>query len=484
MNQLTTYQTIFDYSPDALVVTDERQEIVMVNRQAEEVFGMKQQELLSKKIGDVIDFGEHKITLKQFYDSTELPIRNLKIGEKKDISIFREDLRIVSIELSMSLFNTDMHRLATFSIHDITERKNTLKEIIENEKLFHEVLDNMLEGVQIISSEYKYIYVNDALVAQSGGYSKEELLDHTMIEKYPGIENSEVFKSIKHCMRTHVGEVMVNEFDFPDGTKGFFQLSIQPTHGGVFILSMDITDRINHLNEIATQNELLTNKNKELEQFTYIASHDLQEPLRSLISFSTILDKEYKDVLTGRGEMYLNYIQKSSQRMQNLVKGLLDYARIGREKKLEEVDTEVMVNHILNDFALKIDETNATIEIGDLPTIKGYVVELQQLFQNVISNALKYRKADTTPKVVITSEEEKDCWLFKVQDNGIGIDSEHLDKVFVIFKRLHNRDEFEGEGIGLSHCKKIAEMHMGKIWIESEKNRGSVVHFTVSKNLK
>lgn len=484
MNQLTTYQTVFDYSPDALVVTNDQQEIVMVNRQAEEIFGLKQQELLTKKIGDVINFGEHKITLQNFYDSTELPISNLKIGEKKDISIFLKDLRVLSIELSMSLFIADTHKLASFSIRDITERKNTFKEIIENEKLFHEVLDNMLEGVQIISSDYKYIYVNDALVAQSGGYSKEELLNHTMMEKYPGIENSAVFKSIKHCMRTHLGEVMVNEFDFPDGTKGFFQLSIQPTHDGVFILSMDISDRINHLNEIAAQNELLTNKNKELEQFTYIASHDLQEPLRSLISFSTVLEKEYKDVLSGRGEMYLNYIQKSSQRMQNLVKGLLDYARIGREKKLEEVDLDVMVQNVLNDFTLKIDETNAKFEIGNLPTLNGYAVELQQLFQNVISNSLKYQKKGTIPKIVILSEEEEDKWLFKVKDNGIGIDSNNLDKIFVIFKRLHNRDEYEGEGIGLSHCKKIAELHKGKIWIESEVDKGSVVHFTVSKKLK
>lgn len=227
------------------------------------------------------------------------------------------------------------------------------------------------------------------------------------------------------------------------------------------------------------QNKKLQNQNKELEQFTYIASHDLQEPLRSLISFSELLEKEFIGKLGENGEFYINFISKSSKRMQLLVKGLLDYSRIGREKKLAEIDCNQIIKDVLSDMMITIKESNAEITVSDLPHLKGYETEIRQLFQNLVSNALKFRKKDVAPKIKIFAQKKEDDWLFSVQDNGIGIEENNKQKLFVIFKRFNNREEYEGTGIGLAHCKKIVELHGGTIWADSKFGEGSTFYFTI-----
>jgi PAS domain S-box-containing protein len=232
---------------------------------------------------------------------------------------------------------------------------------------------------------------------------------------------------------------------------------------------------------LAEQNRILKNQNKELEQFTYIASHDLQEPLRSLVSFTELFEKEFAGKLDGNGDIYIDFISKSSRRMQELVKGLLDYSRIGREKQLVDADCNQIVKDVLSDMAITLAESKAKISVGDLPKLKGYSTELRQLFQNLISNAIKFRKKGVVPEVKIAVQEEKKNWLFSIQDNSIGIDEKDMHKLFVIFKRLNNRDEYEGTGIGLAHCKKIVELHGGTIWAESKLGEGSTFKFTIKK---
>ncbi|MBA0883418.1 ATP-binding protein [Flavobacterium undicola] len=232
---------------------------------------------------------------------------------------------------------------------------------------------------------------------------------------------------------------------------------------------------------LAKQNEILKSQNKELEQFTYITSHDLQEPLRSLVCFTELFEKEFTGKLDGNGDLYIDFISKSSRRMQELVKGLLDYSRIGREKQLGESDCNQIVKDVLSDMAITLAESKAKISVDDLPELKGYAVELRQLFQNLISNAIKFRKKEVAPEVKIAVQEEEKNWLFSIQDNSIGIDERDMHKLFIIFKRLNNRDDYEGTGIGLAHCKKIVELHGGTIWAESKLGEGSTFKFTIQK---
>ncbi len=226
----------------------------------------------------------------------------------------------------------------------------------------------------------------------------------------------------------------------------------------------------------------LESKNNELEQFAYVASHDLQEPLRTINGYTDFLMRDYLDRFDETGKKGLNYINNASNRMSQLIKGLLEYARIGRNGEKEQVDCNTVVDYVINDMNNSIDSTGAKVLIEDLPLIWGYETEMRMLFQNLISNAIKFRKRNKTPELKISSQQENGHWKFTVKDNGIGIPAQYQKKIFAIFQRLHKRHEYEGTGIGLAHCRKIIEMHKGSIGVDSKEGKGSAFWFTIPKN--
>ncbi|TXN36057.1 hypothetical protein FVB32_15980 [Flagellimonas hymeniacidonis] len=225
----------------------------------------------------------------------------------------------------------------------------------------------------------------------------------------------------------------------------------------------------------------IKNKNRELEQFTYIASHDLQEPLRTVINFTDLFEQQYKEKLDEEGKKYLHFISRASKRMSLLIKGLLDYSRIGQNKERIKIDVNKMLNDLQVDLHATIDETGTSFDIGPLPKIRGFKVELRLLFQNLIHNAIKFRKDVEKPHIAITAKDKIEYYELSVKDNGIGIAEEHQKKIFSIFQRLHAQKEYEGTGIGLAHCKKIVELHQGTIRVSSIPNCGSEFIFTIKK---
>ncbi|SFU46305.1 PAS domain S-box-containing protein [Pustulibacterium marinum] len=270
-----------------------------------------------------------------------------------------------------------------------------------------------------------------------------------------------------------------------DGSLFWGSVTITAIHNdenvvtGYVKLTRDLTERklaeealINHTKEIEQ-------KNKELEQYTYIASHDLQEPLRTVTNFVKLFEEEYQQQLDDTGMLYLDFISKATGRMSELVKGLLDYSRIGQKKNLEVVNCKELVLNIVDDLSELIEDNNAKILVDELPEIKAYSIELRLLFQNLISNAIKFRKPDIAPKIIISAQLKRDGWEFYVRDNGIGIEERYLDRIFVMFQRLHEREEYDGTGIGLAHCKKIVELHQGKISVISKIGKGSTFYFTL-----
>lgn len=245
-------------------------------------------------------------------------------------------------------------------------------------------------------------------------------------------------------------------------------------------------DKLKKLNrDLKTRAEELAISNAELERFAYVASHDLQEPLRMVSGFMNLLEKKYRDQLDEKARQYIQFAVDGSGRMRRIILDLLEYSRIGKNKvKYEEVDLNKILDLIVQQNQSKIERTGAELNIPDLPVIKAAASSLEQMFQNLISNALKYRHSERKPVIRVDWEEQQTHWQFSVSDNGIGIESRYYEKVFDVFQRLHNKDEYTGTGIGLAICKKIAENYGGEIWVESDYPKGSTFYFTICKNLE
>ena len=238
--------------------------------------------------------------------------------------------------------------------------------------------------------------------------------------------------------------------------------------------------------ELAFQNEEkekqaaeLSIANKELKHFTFIASHDLQEPLRTVANYIEMFQELYSNQLDEQALKYLNSINNANRRMRELVKSLLDFSRLGHNRVLVEVDCNSMLTDLVSDLESMITRSGAVIHIGELPVMNLYEIEIRQLFQNLITNAIKFHKEDVVPQIYIEAQQIEDEWKFSVKDNGIGIDAIYFERIFDIFQRLNPKEKYEGNGIGLANCKKIVQLHQGQISIESTLGQGTTFHFTI-----
>ncbi|MFX0005028.1 MAG: ATP-binding protein, partial [Candidatus Hermodarchaeota archaeon] len=244
----------------------------------------------------------------------------------------------------------------------------------------------------------------------------------------------------------------------------------------VSILSEHISKREIEFNEIMVD---LKRSNEDLQQFAYVASHDLQEPLRAIVSFSQLLEEKYRDKLDKDGTEFIHFITDGAKKMNTLIKDLLSYSRItthAQPSKLTNLE-KILKDAIFN-LQEAIKESGTIITHDDLPILKVDKTQFIQLFQNLLSNAIKFRRQET-PKIHIGVKKINNEWLFSVKDNGIGIESKYFDKLFNIFYRLHTKEEYPGTGIGLPICKKIVQRYGGKIWVESEFGKGSAFYFTI-----
>ena len=232
---------------------------------------------------------------------------------------------------------------------------------------------------------------------------------------------------------------------------------------------------------VEKMNIKLISSNKEMEQFAFIASHDMQEPLRTISNYIGLLQNQYKGKLDKDADRYLTSISAATVRMQSLIRDLLEYSKIGNDENKIAIDCNVLLNDVIDDLSESIKESKAVIHSEQLPVINGHISEIKSLFQNLISNAVKFRKKDVHPIINISAELKENEWFFTIKDNGIGIDKKYYDKIFVIFQRLHTKAEYAGTGIGLAHVKKIIELHGGKIWFESELGKETTFYFTIPK---
>jgi len=244
-------------------------------------------------------------------------------------------------------------------------------------------------------------------------------------------------------------------------------------------IARNITDRKRAERQLAEQARQLARSNAELEQFAYLASHDLQEPLRMVASFTRLLGERYQDRLDERANKYINFAVDGAQRMQRLVNDLLEFSRVHtRGQRFAPVDCNQAMREVRQNLSRQIEEAGATVIYLDLPTIQADHGQIVQLLQNLISNAIKFR-SEAAPIIEVRGAEQGGNWRFSVSDNGIGLDSRYAERIFVIFQRLHTREEYAGDGMGLAIAKKIVERHGGRIWVESQLGQGATFHWTV-----
>ncbi|MGB9006431.1 MAG: ATP-binding protein, partial [Candidatus Aminicenantales bacterium] len=250
---------------------------------------------------------------------------------------------------------------------------------------------------------------------------------------------------------------------------------------GALSSARDITERQLAEEDLKRALADLERSNKELEQFASVASHDLQEPLRMVASYTQLLAQRYENRLDDKAKKYIDYAVDGAVRMQRLINDLLTYSRIGtRGNPLEPTDAHSALGEAIKNLAATIEENRAIITNDELPTVRADASQLVQVFQNLIANAIKFRGKDI-PRVHVSAQDHGREWVFSVRDNGIGIDPQYADRIFQIFQRLHTRQEYPGTGIGLAVCKRILERHGGRIWFESEPGKGSTFFFAILK---
>jgi light-regulated signal transduction histidine kinase (bacteriophytochrome) len=273
-----------------------------------------------------------------------------------------------------------------------------------------------------------------------------------------------------------------------DGSEFPVEISLSPMYSDgeqlVTAIVRDTTDRKSAEAQLKAIAADLARSNAELEQFAYVASHDLQEPLRMVASYTQLLARRYKGRLDQDADEFIDFAVDGARRMQDLINDLLTYSRSGtRALEVESVDTGAIVDQVIGDLSAAIEESGGRVLHEALPVLRGDPTQLRQLFQNLIANAIKFQR-ERAPEVTISAVGDSKTVTFTVRDNGIGIEPQYLDRIFVLFQRLHTRADYPGTGIGLAICKKIVERHGGKIWLESEPGRGTTVFFSLPGNTR
>ncbi len=398
------------------------------------------------------------------------------------------------VDKSLTGLRSEIGSLASSFDRMIGDLRKSQRNLIQQEKLREReataavMIDTITESALLLDRQGKVVAANDTICSRLG-VSKEKLMGSSIYDFLP--------KGVGKTRKSKIDEVFsagkpVN-FEYKQSGKNIIK-SIYPIFDeegaveNIVMFEYDVTKLKKVEEELHLKNEELIKKtgelirsNRDLEQFAYVASHDLQELLRAVSSFCQLLSKKYNDKLDQDAQEFIGFIVSGSSRMQQLINDLLSFSRVStRGKPLELTDTSSILGQTIVNLSTMIDENSAIITNDELPTVIADSTQLVQVFQNLIGKAIKFRREDL-PHIHISAHEKDGNWVFSIKDNGIGIEQEYFDKIFVIFQRLHGKDEYSGTGIGLAICKKIIERHGGSIWVKSEAQKGSTFYFTIPK---
>ncbi len=502
------WEHTFDAVPDLIAIVEKDYNILRVNQAMATRLGVKVEDCTDHKCYELIH-GTNKPPLNCPHKLM------LEDGQEHTLEVHEDKIDGDFINSSSPIYNEKEITRGVHVLRDITQRKQIEQALRESEERYRSIIDNVQDAYFRADEKGIIIMTGPSAARMYRFDSPDEMIGIPALSLYKNPEDrTAMFEELKENdkVEDYEGEGLRK-----DGTVFFGSMNAQfyyDNQGQIqgtesFIrditerkqaekLTQDVLEKEQQLTEelqvsneelMNTQDELretinkLETSNMELEQFAYVASHDLQEPLRMVTSFTQLLEKRYKGHIDEEADEYIGFVVDGSHRMKDLIDDLLAFSRLNTQAgEFKLVSLHLLVDDVVKNLKPSIDENNAQITYNKLPTMMVDPSQISQLFQNLISNAIKFH-GEKPPKIHISSEQSDNERIFTVSDNGIGIDPEHQKQIFSIFKRLHTREEYDGTGIGLSICKKIVERHGGRIWVESELGKGSTFYFTIPKTI-
>ena len=475
-------EQLFESAQEAIVMADNDGRIMRMNSEFSKLFGYDRDESIGRFIDELI-------APENLWDEAVSITDRVTHGEKVAIDSLRrrKDGTLINISVLASPIIIGEEQVALYGIYrDITDRKQAEETLRESEGKYRNLIDQSRDAIYLLFNG-KFEIINKRF-EELFGYNQEETNapDFNFMNLVAPKSRGLIEERIEKVQR---GETVSPQYEFTAISRDGVELEVETSvsyiqyKGGIATQGVlrDISERVRAekaLREYATE---LERSNQELEHFAYIASHDLQEPLRMIASYLQLLERRYTDKFDSDAQDFIGYAVDGAVRMQNLINDLLAFSRVGtRGKPFEPTNCEHILNQALVNLKVTIEERNAVVTHDALPPVVADGTQLVQVFQNLIGNAIKFR-SDMRPEIHVSVAPRDREWLFSVRDNGIGIDLQYAERIFRIFQRLHSREEYPGTGAGLAICKKIVERHGGQIWVDSQPGKGSIFYFTLPR---
>jgi len=483
---------ILDSATDAIFVHDNDDNFIYVNEAACRIHGYTREEFLKMKLPQLIDPKR----------SRSLALDRQIMLEKGHLVVesvhLRKDGSLLPLEIHSRTLGSGKGKLFLTVARDITERKRMEEALRDSEEKLRKMFESVTEGISVVDLKGKIIEVNQKAVEMHGFSSKDEIRGKNAFELVAPRDHEKIAAEMKKAIKQGaVGRVeytllRADGSEFPSELSTNVLKDASDNVVGHITIVRDITERKRAeeerealLQDIKKSNQKLEGANKELQDFVYVASHDLREPLRKISSFGSLLQDSLKGKLDEDEQENLEFMIDGSRRMQDMIDALLTYSRLTTKAKPPQ---QVFLNEVMEELkklelATLLDETRGTIHIPEpLPPVQADPIQMTQLFQNLVGNGLKFHKEGIPPEITIRAHGvENKMVRIEVEDNGIGIDEKYHEQLFVMFKRLHSRAQYEGTGIGLASCKKIVGRHGGNIGIKSTPGKGSTFWFTLPR---
>ena len=470
-------RSLIEASLDPLVTIGADGTITDVNNATEKVTGYSRNELITT------DFSEYFTEPAKAKSGYQQVFRD---GYVRDypLEIQHRNGHITPVLYNASVYRDELGDVVGVfaAARDISQLKKAEEKLKLVNLYNRSLIEASLDPLVTIGADGTITDVNNA-TEKVTGYSRNELIGTDFLDYFTEPKKArEGYKKVfkEGIVRDYALEIKhISGFTTPVLYNASVYRDKSGSVVGVFAAARDITDLKKTEQILKLKLEELTRSNQELEQFAYISSHDLQEPLRMIASYLQLLERKYKGKLDVKADKYIHFSVDGATRMQNLIDDLLEFSRVTTQaKEFKPTDLELIYEQVISNLDALIKDNKATITHDSLPIVMVDQTQIAQVFQNLISNALKFH-GDDNPIIKISVKKEEEIWLFGVADNGIGLDPKHSDRIFQVFKRLHKRKEYPGTGIGLSICKKIIERHGGRIWVESELGKGATFYFTL-----